>query len=223
MKTITVALLVLLLAVPTMAGDSLHHMINSVRMILLDRGAPVAFEDSVYSHHGRLAIYLVGVQSLAVVVDTTFPLTSGTLLYALDRRPLRMVTAYRSFGGAKSNVPRVPHGEMWKKDINESEAYSIGPGMNVFITDELSNEDSLHLHYATEPNALPSDSITVIDLPDGLLPALYYQTAASILEATRLPPNLQAAAGYSAQAKALIQVYLFAIQGAQPDTAAFPR
>lgn len=212
-----------LLLVGVAHAETLDSMLNSVRMVMMDRGSPVAFDDTVYMHHARNALQFVGVRSLSVAADTTIPMGQDTLLYTLARPVIQVITAYSSTGGALTNLPRVPHKDMWKKETEEVKAYSIGPGNTVFVTRKMSYEDSLHLHYITAPAPLPADSSTDIDLPNGLLPALHYQTAADVLDATRVPTNVQVAAKHSAKANALIQIYLISQRATPADTAALPR
>ena len=215
--------LILLFAAPAQA-ETLAVFLNTLRMIVLDRGTPRAFADSVYLYHARDALQEIGVRTLGVIVDTGFALTDGTLLYTLTRPPLRMISAYRvDRSGAISNIARLPHNDIWKTETENKMAYSIGPGSKVFVSKALSYEDTLHLHYATNPLALPGDSTTAIDLPNGLLAALHYQTAAALLDATKAPSNVSMAAKLEARAERIIQMFLVSRHGEELDSLALPR
>lgn len=223
MKRWILCLMFVLLAT-TVHAETLGTFLNSVRMIMMDRGSPKAFEDTVYRYHAANALQYIGSRSLCVTVDTAIPLVDNTLLYTLARPPLSLVTAYsKEVSGAITGIPRVPQRDIWKKDAERESAYSIGPDGTLFITRPLSYKDTLVIHYATSPAAFPTDSSTAIDLPAGLLPALHYQTAADVLDATRFPLNMEAAARWAARGESLIQTYLAAIYSEPLDSLAIHR
>jgi hypothetical protein len=214
-------LLLFLILTGTASAATLADLITNARMLIQDRGAPKAFVDSLYYYNAANALQYVGSTSMCVVVDTTITLTAGTVQYALTRFPLKMVTAFAvSQSGAISSVPRMPHDDIWKTDHERDFGYSIGPSATLFITKRLTYEYTLKLHYVTTPKALARDSSTAIDLPAGLLPALYYMTAASVLDATRIPVNVNSATKLEAQADRLIGVYMVASRGERLDSLA---
>lgn len=212
--------LLVLLTAPARAATFKDLLFNT-RMILQDKGIPRAFSDSEYYYIAANTLQYVGTRSLSVVVDTTVTLTGGVVQYTLNRVPLKMVTAFAvSQSGAVVSVAKLPHDDIWKSDQEKNHGYSIGADNSLFVTKKLSYEYQLRLHYVATPTPLARDSSTSIDLPPGLLTALYYQTAADLLDATRAGPNVAVASKHSARATEIIGVFLVAGRGERLDSLA---